>query len=279
MRMRLSILLTLLGIFWGTIAKAETGEGGHPYRETQFSTYFKKPIAEQRLEPLVRPFITDDSRVVGAKLSQFESWVRSDKDAFQHWVLYAYGPTNWLELTTGFVHGVDHERTAEGLGNAYTYALPLLQAKFLFREYGDGKPPGLGLVAGTFLPGGSGSFKVPGYGAFAFSTITQCFGDEWLLLHANLGGSYLYLDPNPEAILTWGTGFQLRTYKGLHTVAEIFSGDPYIPGVGTAWQFGFRHFISDELQLDATCGQGIAGAYVLPFWWTAGVRWVFGAGK
>jgi len=33
-----------------------------------------------------------------------------------------------------------------------------------------------------------------------------------------------------------------KAFKGMHLVAEIFSGDPYIPGTGTSWQAGYRYF-------------------------------------
>lgn len=41
----------------------------------------------------VRPFITDDARVVGNRLTQLESWYRQDKGGIEQWILTAYGPT------------------------------------------------------------------------------------------------------------------------------------------------------------------------------------------
>lgn len=38
----------------------------------------------------VRPFITDDARVVGNRLAQLESWYRQDKETLQQWFLAAY---------------------------------------------------------------------------------------------------------------------------------------------------------------------------------------------
>ena len=37
---------------------------------------------------------------------------------------------------------------------------------------------------------------------------------------------------------------------------------------------GFRHFISEWIQIDATMGKGLAGDFVLPFWYSAGARFV-----
>lgn len=218
----------------------------------------------------VRPFITDDARVVGLRLGQMESWARLDKESFQQWLLFAFGPTPWLELTIGGVGGWD---IAE---RHISYALPLLQAKFLFREYRSNEFPGIGAVIGTFLPGGSGLLRPPGYGTFGFLTISQCIGEgEQFLFHGNIGASYLHIDGSNTIIPTWGLGTQIRLLDGFHVVGEVFSGDPYIPGVGLSYQLGFRHFFSDMLQIDATIGNGISGNPALSLWGSAGVRIVF----
>ena len=92
-----------------------------------------KSTPKKPAEIKVRPFITDDARVVGDRLAQLESWVRIDKHAWQHWNLVAYGPNKRVELTTGLVYGIDQPN--ETGGNHFSYALPLVQAKFLFNEY------------------------------------------------------------------------------------------------------------------------------------------------
>jgi hypothetical protein len=99
----------------------------------------------------VRPFITDDARVVGGRLAQLESWCRIDEASGQKWFMLAYGPSDHLELAAGGVLG--YEVPEEGR-YSFSYALPLLQAKYLFREYAPNRPPGVGVVVGTFLPRG-----------------------------------------------------------------------------------------------------------------------------
>ncbi len=54
----------------------------------------------------VRPFITDDARVVGHRLAQVETWFRGDKEAAQQWLMLAYGPTSRVELSLGGVLGL-----------------------------------------------------------------------------------------------------------------------------------------------------------------------------
>jgi hypothetical protein len=92
-------------------------------------------------------------------------------------------------------------------------------------------------------------------------------------VHVNVGVNRLWIgDGRDQTVATWGVGTQLPVRYGLHVVSELFSGDPYVPGSGTAWQAGVRHFVDERLQLDATLGRGIGGAAPLPLWWSAGVR-------
>lgn len=186
--------------------------------------------------------------------------------------MFAYGPHRRIELTGGAVLGYDKP---ENENHKFSYALPLVQGKYLIRPYEPGKPPGVALVAGSFFPGGRGAFVPSGYGTFGFLIISQCFGEgEKVLIHANLGANYLYLDKDHEFINTWGLGTQVKVYKGMHWVGEVFSGDPYIPGSGIAYQTGLRYFISEDIQLDMTLGKGFHGENPLPFWFSAGARLV-----
>lgn len=235
----------------------------NPYDLSETSKTIKKSIE-------VRPFITDDARVVGENLAQLETWFRFDKEAGQHWIMGAYGPNKKLEVAVGGLYGYQNDHDSQ---TTFSYALPLLQAKYLFKEYKPNKAPGFGAVLGSFLPVGKGSFKPAGYGTFGFITVTQCFGEgDKYLFHGNLGGNYLHINNEDDLIATWGFGTQIKAYKGLHLVGEIFSGDPYVPGTGMAFQTGYRYFFSDLIQIDMTVGKGIAGTTIMPFWFSAGVR-------
>ena len=96
-----------------------------------------------------------------------------------------------------------------------------------------------------------------------------------MLLHLNLGTNYLDGSLAEKWQFTWGLGTQLRTLGGFHLVGEIFSGDPYVPGSGLSYQVGFRHFFSDDVQIDGTLGKGIGGETPLPLWFSFGIRLVF----
>lgn len=220
----------------------------------------------------VRPFITDDARIVGRRLGQYETWLRFDKHAYQHWNMIAYGPTERWEFAIGFVQGLEASKAEH---KAYSYAIPLLQAKYLIKEYKPNKAPGLAIAVGTFLPGGQGAFKAPGPGAFAYLATTQSLGrEDQFLFHANLGINSVQYPTSNYSVTTWGIGTQIRTIGGLHLVGEVFSGDPYVPGSGMAFQSGFRYFVSNFVQLDFTIGQGIMGENQMPFWGGAGIRLV-----
>lgn len=94
------------------------------------------------------------------------------------------------------------------------------------------------------------------------------------MLHGNVSTNYLKTKEGDDAAITWGFGTQIHVYKGMHVVGEVFSGDPYVAGAGTAYQAGVRHFISDMVQVGMTIGKGWGGSSPLPFWCSAGVRLV-----
>ncbi len=212
----------------------------------------------------VRPFITDDARVVGRRQAQLETWTRSDRNALQHWALASFGPIQPLELTVGAVHGFTFHN-----GNRYSIAGPLLQAKFLARKPESNSWPGIAVSAGAFAPAGSGGFKLEGWDSFMYAAITESLmEDDQVLLHGNVG----FVNSHSGRKATWGVGSQVRVRGGFHIVSEVFSGDPYAASSGVAFQAGFRHFISDYIQIDATVGSGVSGQPRLPVWGTVGLR-------
>ena len=228
----------------------------------------------------VRPFITDDAAVAEHRHIQLETWTLFEQDAGEHWIMWSYGLYDNLEISLGSLWGYIQSESGH---TELTFAMPLLEAKYLFREYQPFKFPGIALAAGTFLPYGRGEFVAPSFGVYSVLAFTQCFGqNEDVLIHANIGVNYLReyneLDKNNKKknqfLPIWGIGTQIRAYRGLHFVGEIVAGDPYVPGTGFAVHTGFRYFINDYVQLDASIGQGIAGDNKVPFWAGFGARFV-----
>ena len=217
----------------------------------------------------MRPFITDDARVVGRGQVQLETWIRADAASFQHWFLVGAGPIGPVELTVGGVHGAAYGPDPLH----YTITGPVVQAKILLREARPNRLPGLAWAAGLLPPSGVGAFATHGWGFFEYIALTESLGErERVLIHANVG-AFGSTDPHHLGVIfTWGIGTQIRTFRALHAVAELFSGDPYVGGGGGATQFGFRYIVSNNVQVDSTFGVGLWGGTALPPWGTVGLR-------
>lgn len=245
-------------------------------------------VSLTRRADAIRPFVTDDARVVGERLGQIETWILIDRSALAHNALFALGPTPWLEVTAGLTQGPVYGGSERG----YSITGPIVQGKALFFEPKDGGRPGLALAGGILPPLGRGGFTPPGWSSFVFLASTASFFREGLLVHANLGtavgegpaaptfsgGS---TSSNRTVLVTAGVGFQARVLGGLHAVAEVYHGDPYdAQSEYWATQAGFRHIISDDIQIDGTFGttlQRIAPEGESPHygqWATLGLRLV-----
>lgn len=212
----------------------------------------------------IRPFVTDDARVVGDKLAQLETWILVDRLVLEHNALVAIGPTEWLELTVGLTHGGVHSGAERG----YSITGPIVQAKALLVPARNNSWPGFALAAGVLPPLGHGAFTPPGWGGFVYLALTESLFEEWLLLHANVGvaigdggasTSSLGFGGSSagrvRTLVTAGFGLQARLVAGLHGVAEVYYGDPYDPRTNfPAIQSGFRYIFNDHVQIDGTFG-------------------------
>jgi len=222
----------------------------------------------------IRPFVTDDAHTVGAAHLQLESYWRRDHTTLEHWVLPAFGPTDWLELTVGGAHGLDGLRGRP----RYAVAGPLAQAKFLLHQGDANEPPSVAAVVGTLPPLGRGSLEAPGWGGFGYLALTQAFiKEDDLMFHVNVGISAVHAPERPPATLTWGVGTQVETVLNIHLIGEIFYGDPYGGGGGGAYQTGIRIIFNDHLQVDSTFGGGLwrdTRDQMVPFFVSSGIRLV-----
>ena len=219
----------------------------------------------------VRPFITDDAALIGFKRTELATWTFMSNGGTELWHSANIGLANWCELTISGLWGFSKVTDNKG----FSYSLPLLQTKLLARSYEPNGLPGVAFAFGGDIPWGKGAFVPGGYGAFAFGAVTQCFGeDENVLIHANIGSTYFREEKKNLTGLTWGIGTQVKVYKGLHGIAEIVSGDPYVHGAGMAYQFGARYFINDFLQCDLAFGKGIGNDNRTASWITGGIRYV-----
>lgn len=217
----------------------------------------------------IRPFITDDARVVGDKQVQLETWLQLDKLSLQHWIAPAVGPTDFLEFTLGAVHGVSFQGD-----KSYAISGPLLQGKLLLNAADPNAWPGVAWVVGSLLPFSTGDIDAfPG--AFSYVALTENIGEnETLLIHFNAGVVvHDSGEKNLHVAPSFGLGFQARVFSGLHGVGEVVYGDAYTGIDAAALQAGFRFIFSDYVQIDTTMGSGFAGQE-RPLWGTTGLRLV-----
>ena len=218
----------------------------------------------------VRPFITDDARVVGYDNAQIETSLRIDKYKYQNLNLAAYGLTADLEFTAGWVDGYYRKEPEKG----WSVTGPLLQLKYLLVESKPLSYPGVAIVAGTNHPWGLGKLTPDEWGEFGFIALTETILDrDRLLVHGNLGISVV----GSKGYFTWGVGTQITVWRGLCVIGEVASGDPYSSTVipGGVYQTGFRYIVNDNLQLDATYGNGLWGSPKPASWSGFGLRIVF----
>jgi len=205
----------------------------------------------------VRPFVTDDARVVGDRLFLLETSLKANNGLLQNMNLFAYGPSDKLELTVGFSDGFTtkgDDRHRLSIGGI------IGQAKYLFTPGTENGLPGIAVVTGFGAPYGTNSFKEESWTNFGYLALTEALGEkERVLIHANVGVNYTKSDDKYRTSATWGLGTQVRMIGGFHFVGEVFHGDPYAGDSGWAFQTGVRYFVSERLQLDATAGSGFAG--------------------
>lgn len=211
----------------------------------------------------IRPFVTDDARVVGAKRAQLETWVQFDRRALEHNAMGTFGATEWLEVTAGLTHGVGRPLRP----GAYSLTGPIVQAKAVFLDAKDNVHPGFGVAVGAIVPAGFGDFVPSAWGGFAYLAVTHSLFAERLLLHANLGVTGQGLAGTPfEGVWLAGIGAQALIGSGVHAVAECYHGDAYEPdGQGVAAvQVGLRWFFNEDVQVDGTFGSDLARSSLHP---------------
>ena len=221
----------------------------------------------------IRPFVTDDGRVVGEGLLQLETWFQLDREGLQHWLMPAFGPHDRMEISIGMVHGA----TFGDAPPRYSLNGPLVQVKILLEHAQMNSWPGGALAFGSLLPLGFGGFTGT-KGGFTYLALTENLGEnERLLIHANIGVSLRLRDDGggyePAPLL--GLGAQLRTIGGLHAVGEIAYGDAFTGEHTGIIQLGGRFIFNDHVQTDFTVGTGVFGT-LRSAWGTVGLRLVTG---
>ncbi|HVN96577.1 MAG TPA: hypothetical protein VMT62_09125 [Syntrophorhabdaceae bacterium] len=216
----------------------------------------------------VRPFVTDDARILDEHTMQLEASVRYDKDVFTNLNLVAMSPVKKSEITMGFVDGFPLDVESN---RSFSITGPLIQYKYLLWEAKPNGYPGMAFATGASPPWGRGDLRPNRWSEFLYLAATESlFDKERVLIHGNIGIS----TTNPATVATWGVGTQIRMIGGLNGVFEVFYNDPYAGKTGGAFQAGFRYIVSDKIQIDMTTGSGLFGSEQLNTFVGMGLRLV-----
>ncbi len=206
----------------------------------------------------VRPFVTDDARIVYKGQVVTESYGgmamgQGDKPAIEARSLQGLGITDRLELTAG------------GFGFTYqgNQARPLdmlIQPKYVLHS-SLGAIPSLSVAAASLFPLSGNRQHWDGYAMahvswflFTPDADTDPY-DNNLAIHLNLGMKSRY-DAGPGTYqnkLYWAAGFEVITpiTREVRLLGEIFNGDPFsYEETFPAFQTGFRWYKSPMVQLD-----------------------------
>jgi len=201
----------------------------------------------------IRPFVTDDARVVGQHRLQLETWLQADNDSTEHWAVATFGPTENTELSAGGFYGLNYQsrRMKFAVGG------PIFQCKVLLHPIEPNSWPGMAVAGGAVSPYGTGGFEAGGWDPFTYLAITESlFQDDTVLLHANLG---IHKAAGTGTKATWGAGTQIHIDGPWNAIGEVYSGDPYSNSSGSAAQAGFRYVIGEQMQIDGSIGRGVSG--------------------
>jgi hypothetical protein len=232
----------------------------------------------------VRPFVTDDARIIDEGQIEIEMWPE---------VVRAEGETNygfhlvggvtvapWLELLAGSGVGLD----ADG---GLAIANPVFLPKFLVWPAELTGVPGLSIGTGVTLPWGQGSLHDDAAGTFAAVILTSRLANDWVMLHANAGYTSAHVSADRSATGRaehsvrpyWGVGFDIGVvHEDVRIIGEAYAGDPFEPlSPDLAFQYGMRWLATDHLNLDITLGtqpvDGRSGEW--EHWAQAGIRVLF----
>ncbi len=216
-----------------------------------YSTFFYSSHAHA-----VRPFVTDDARIVDYGQIETETWVESTR-ANGEWrptpAINAIGSTSvndWLQILVGTGTGLDRDGNS-GISN------PLLSAKVLIKAASEDGAPGYALSYTSTFDSGRGSFQESGKVQSIVGMSTYRLLEDRLNIHINLG---LRTDQERNQVARnrplWGLGVDVEAFSPkTRFVGEVFSGDPLtLNAPRYATQFGMRYLHSDYMQMDFIAG-------------------------
>ena len=205
----------------------------------------------------VRPFVTDDARIVYKGQLETESYAgitmaRADKPAVEARFLQGMSFTDRLEIIAGGFGFTYQDQQARPLDM-------LIQPKYvLHRSFG--MIPSVSVAAASLFPLSGNrqhwdSYAMVHVSWFLFTPpeTTDPYDND-LAIHTNLGMKSRY-DAGPATYrskLYWAAGFEAITFsRELRVLGEVFNGDPFsYEEEFPAFQAGFRWYKTPSIQMD-----------------------------
>lgn len=217
----------------------------------------------------VRPFVTDDARIVDYGQFEAESWLEvthaegafGDAPGFN--TLIGVTPLDWLEIIAGT--GV-----ARSSNDKWAIANPVIQSKVLLTKAEADGSPGYAFASGATFDAGQTTLAAgatvdedinPNYklgdNYYAFGLMTYRLLNDSQQIHTNFGlrgehqsGIGLRLRPY------WGVGLDMEVLReDIHAIVEAYAGDPLEYNAPLyAGQFGVRWIYSEYVNVDLTFG-------------------------
>ncbi len=204
----------------------------------------------------VRPFVTDDARIIDHGQIEMESWFETGR-SHGEWdpapgfnVIVGSSFNEWLEVLAG-----------SGVGNdpngGSSVVNPMLMSKILLRKAEVDGQAGFAFSAGTTFNRGHGSMHDDGRVSSVLGMSTLRLKDDDINIHINLGwrtDNERGFEKRTRAY--WGLGTDIQTpNQKIRFVGEVFAGDPLILNAPKiAMQTGLRWMQSDYMQMDVTFG-------------------------
>lgn len=206
----------------------------------------------------VRPFVTDDARIVYKGQLTTESYggitmAEGEHPAIEARSLQGLGITDRLELTAGGFGFTYQDHQARPLDM-------LIQPKYVLHS-SLGAIPSLSVAAAALFPLSGNRQHWDGYAMAHLSWFlftpdpdTDPY-DNNLAIHFNLGAKTRY-DAGPatfQSKLYWAAGFEVITpmTREIRFLGEVFNGDPFgFEEKFPAYQTGFRWYRTPNMQLD-----------------------------
>jgi hypothetical protein len=204
----------------------------------------------------VRPFVTDDARIIDTGQVEVESWMETTR-ADQQWnpvpgfnFIGGVSVNQWLEILAG--SGLGNNRNGgSSVGN------PVLQGKFLLKKAEVNGAAGYAFSIGKTFNRGHGAMHEDGSVLAAIGMTSFRLQDDDIQIHVNYG----WRQDNERGFSKrtrpyWGIGADVQTpLENIRYVAEVFAGDPLVLNAPRhAVQTGLRWMKSDYIQMDLTFG-------------------------